>query len=43
MNQSKPGKAGSNGFWKQRHLKDLDRIDGEQMEFEWTSFPGFTS
>ena len=26
-----------------RYLKDLDRIDGERMEFEWTIFPGFTS
>ena len=26
-----------------RYLKDLDRIDGEHMEFEWTNFPGFTT
>ena len=41
-NQSKPGKAGSNGFWT-RYLKDVDRIDGEPMEFEWKNFPGFTT
>ena len=29
-------------FWK-RYLKDLDRIDGELMEFEVTMFPGFTT
>ena len=26
-----------------RYLKDLDRIDGEQMEFECNIFPGFTT
>ena len=26
-----------------RYLRDLDRIDGEPMEFEWTIFPGFTT
>ena len=26
-----------------RYLKDLDRIDGEPMEFEWKNFPGFTT
>ena len=26
-----------------RCLKDLDRIDGEPMEFEWTFFAGFTT
>ena len=34
LNQSKHGKAGTIGFWK-RYFKDLDRIDGEPMEFEW--------
>ena len=24
-------------------LKDLDRIDGEPVEFEWKNFPGFTT
>ena len=33
-NLSKPGNAGK-GFLETRYLKDLDRIDGEQMEFEW--------
>ena len=26
-----------------RYLKELNRIDGEPMEFEWTIFPGFTT
>ena len=39
LNQSKLGKTGSNGFLETRHLKDLDRIDGEQMEFEWNYLP----
>ena len=26
-------------FWETRYLKDLDRIDGEQMEFEWKISP----
>ena len=26
-----------------RYLKDLDRIDGEPMDFEWTICPGFTT
>ena len=30
-------------FLETRYLKDLDRIDGEQMEFEWKNFPGFTT
>ena len=30
-------------FLETRYLKDLDRIDGEQIEFEWTIFPGFTT
>ena len=30
-------------FLETRYLKDVDRIDGEQMEFEWTNFPGFTT
>ena len=24
-----------------RYLKDLNRIDGEPMKFEWKIFPGF--
>ena len=39
------------GAWKikikccleNRFLKDLNRIDGERVEFEWTNFPGFTT
>ena len=42
-NQSKPGKAGLNVIWETRKLKDLDRIDGEPMEFEWKNFTGFTT
>ena len=30
-------------FWETRYLKDLDRIDGEPMEFEWKHFPGLTT
>ena len=30
-------------FLETRYLKDLDRIDGEPMDFEWTVFPGFTT
>ena len=41
--QSKSGKTGSNVFLETRYLKDLDRIDGESMEFEWKNFPGFTA
>ena len=26
-----------------RYLQELDRIDSEPMEFEWTNFPGFTT
>ena len=29
-------------YLENRHLKDLNRIDGEPMEFEWNIFPGFT-
>ena len=29
-------------FLENRYLKDLNRIDGESMEFEWKIFPGFT-
>ena len=42
-NQSKPGKAELNVFLEIRCLKDLDRVDGEPMEFEWTIFAGFTT
>ena len=30
-------------YLETRYLKELDRIDGEPMEFEWTYFPGFTT
>ena len=30
-------------FLETRYLEDLDRIDGEQMEFEWKNFQGFTT
>ena len=30
-------------FIQSRHSRELDRIDGEPMEFEWNIFPGFTS
>ena len=28
-------------YLETRYLKELDRIDGEPMEFEWKNFPGF--
>ena len=34
----KASKNRINWFLETRHLKDLDRIDGEPMEFEWTNF-----
>ena len=43
INQSKPGRTKLNGIWETRYLKDLNRIDGEPMEFEWKMFPGFTT
>ena len=39
MNQSKHGKARLNVFLETRYLKDLNRIDGEPMEFEWKNIP----
>ena len=30
-------------FIESRHFRELDRIDGEPMEFEWKNFPGFTT
>ena len=33
----------SKWYLENRYPKELDRIDGEPMEFEWTNFPGFTS
>ena len=30
-------------YWETRYLKDLNRIDGEPMEFEWTIFSGSTT
>ena len=41
----------SNAAWEQRlewfntsqEYRNLDRIDGEPMEFEWNIFPGFTT
>ena len=30
-------------YLENRCLQDLDRIDGEPMEFEWKIFPGFTT
>ena len=36
-------RTGSNGFLETRYLKELDRIDGDPMEFEWKNFSGFTT
>ena len=30
-------------YLETRYLKDLDRIDGEPLEFEWTIIPGVTT
>ena len=30
-------------YFENNHLKDLKRIDGESMEFEWKIFPRFTT
>ena len=30
-------------WYVKRYLKDLTRIDGGPMEFEWKIFPGFTT
>ena len=30
-------------YFESNHLKELNRIDGEQMEFEWKIFPRFTT
>ena len=30
-------------YLETRYLKDLNRIDGEPMEFEWKNFPVFTT
>ena len=30
-------------FFEARYLKDLGRIHGEPLEFEWKNFPGFTT
>ena len=30
-------------YLETRYLKELDRNDGEPMEFEWTIYPGFTT
>ena len=38
-----PWKNEMKWYLETRHLQGLNRIDGEQMEFEWKHFPGFTS
>ena len=30
-------------YFENNHLKDLHRIDGQSMEFEWKIWPGFTT
>ena len=30
-------------YLETRYLEELNRIDGEPMEFEWTNFTGFTT
>ena len=41
--QFKLGETNLNAIWKNRHLKELDQIDGEKMEFQWINFPGFNT
>ena len=43
QNEFKLGKTKIKRYLETCYLKELDRIDGEQMEFEWTNFPGFTT
>ena len=43
MNPNEVWKENIKWYFENNHLKDLDRIDGEQMEFEWKIFPGFTT
>ena len=46
LHQSKLGETWNDKIkWhlETRYFKDLDRIDGEPMEFEWTNFKGFTT
>ena len=31
------------GYLENRYLKELNRMDGEPIEFEWKIFPGFTT
>ena len=30
-------------YFESNHLNDLNRVDGESMEFEWKIFTGFTT
>ena len=30
-------------YSENNHFKDVNRIDGMPMEFEWTNFPGFST
>ena len=42
-NPVKAWKEKINRFMESRQFRELDRIDGEPMEFEWKIFPGFTA
>ena len=37
------GKKKIKWYYEKNHLKNLNRIDGESMEFELKIFPGFTT
>ena len=42
-NPVKAWKEKINWFQNSLEYRELDRIDGEPMEFEWRIFPGFTT
>ena len=42
-NPNEPWKEKIKCIFDSNHSKDLNRIDGESMEFEWKIFPGFTT
>ena len=43
LDQSKAWERKIKWFLETRYFKELDRIDGEHMEFEWKNFTGFTA
>ena len=43
MIQMRTGRGKFNGIRKNNHFKDMNRVDGMPMEFEWKICPGFTT